>query len=229
MSTCVNTDLCQQVLTQKQLASVVQQPSELTTSLPTLSKDKAYVQSQAEVENVTPVNEKMRRQILRPPVTIKSFFKPKTFSNTASGSGIDGTEDKKKERVKDNPTSLFTRANASYTMIQKPVEDKHKCPDQGDSKICESKHDSSQNDFQVVKKQLKSPVDERVLSLRQGKRKKLSVPATSLKPKQVKMASSDSKLQVALRAEMCPVCNIEFKLGTRNEDINSHIDNCLIE
>lgn len=219
-----------------------QQAETAAESLPSSNsqqQSKPFVHSQARIEDVTPVNQKHRTQALRPPVTIKSFFKPK--SQTLGNNENLGHQHAERNGVSKNLTEkdkVFEDAEGPSCSDQSvPVNsdtNKHlkgndKDDEDGNSLTNPLSEDSS--DFQKVKKNChnndnpRAKTDHVLISQPKVLKRK------SVKPSKNKCKKPDGtkKGKFVNVQQKCPICQEPFKPGASNQDINAHIDNCVIE
>ncbi|KAL8572547.1 hypothetical protein ACOMHN_040451 [Nucella lapillus] len=287
-------------------------PSSIAASSSSSSPlDKPFLRSQAKVEDVSPVNPKLRTKALRPPVTIMSFFKPKDNTSTKpqlceqqpkleetskipsaesenlssgckaenAGSNLESgaTEEKKeakKEAKKDcieiddesdegkdtedspaakveEPTDcddsgavippteeqneeskqklemqdttgecqpLDKEQDVASTQVQKRRGRKRKCQTSAQAKAQTDENSEDDPDFSPS---VKRTARKRKCQKSEQKESKQSKSALSVKPNNTAVAEGKGK--------RCPICDMTFAAGTWNEEINAHIDNCLIE
>ncbi|XP_025103699.1 protein FORGETTER 1-like [Pomacea canaliculata] len=230
-------------LARVQAALVCKQQAETAAeSLPSSNsqqQSKPFVHSQARIEDVTPVNQKHRTQALRPPVTIKSFFKPK--SQTLGNNENLGHQHAERNGVSKNLTEkdkVFEDAERPSCSDQSvPVNsdtNKHlkghdKDDEDGNSLTNPLSEDSS--DFQKVTKNChnndnpRAKTDHVLISQSKVLKRK------SVKPSKNKCKKPDGtkKGKFVNVQQKCPICQEPFKPGASNQDINAHIDNCVIE
>ena len=253
--------------------------------------DKPFLHSQAKVEDVAPVDARLRARALRPPVTIKSFFKPKPAASAgADADDADTSEDLTKPGTGCQPQQQQPRDASSSQSSQgagkrggvdaeraeseagrdeidgitldqsdaasKPdVKEKQK--DVSDRSSSDSsrkvtvkkkegeggtqKEEESENENEVncsnktadVAKLDKADSDATsgLPAASKGRKRKSSKAPLQPKAKQAKSApsvKSGSKGQEG-QPKRCPICDKKFDAGTWNDEINAHIDNCLIE
>lgn len=163
------------------------------------------------VEPVTPVNARCRARALRPPVTLRNFFKPASVtpdtvvSNTGQSSENDPSlqeTSNQLERLVPESSSEVQAANLGDGKGKE--ENKSQAPATDSSK--------------TSRKRALNDVDNSPVS----KRKKQSNLATMF------ANVTKRKKECSNRALICPICKKEFK-DISNADLNAHIDNCLIE
>lgn len=151
------------------------------------------------VEEVTSVNQKCRARALRPPVTIKNFFKPATLH----------TNDAKED-------ACSTEVN-SCVSVDTPVEAAEKPQTSEDS--TNTKALKSVPDLSKISR--KRPLSDmpRVPVSKRTKQTNLAAMFANV---------TKRKKETGVNTQVCPICKEEFK-GISNMDLNVHIDSCLIE
>lgn len=158
------------------------------------------------VEEVTPVNPKSRSRALRPPVTLRNFFKPALSS-----------------------TDQTCREGAPATEKSSDSAERLSEPSRGDSEKSVLNEDSKLNEpnkplipvsdsSKISRKRALNDVDYSPVS----KRKKQSNLATMF------ANVTKRKKEASNKTQLCPICKEEFT-DISNADLNAHIDNCLIE
>ncbi|XP_076442125.1 uncharacterized protein LOC143281076 isoform X2 [Babylonia areolata] len=292
---------------------------------PTPTPDKPLIYSQAKVEAVTPVNPKLLAKALRPPVTIKSFFKPKQGSSSAE----DTNEELTKQEENSKPPSPENEPEGKTESVDSNsdsgvVVDQSNCieidddsDEQKDTEAMEpegvetvekeeqpkDKQKDGQKDSEEQPKDKQkdgqkdsdnsappaSPTQDKTVELEQnginekhaaeatlsengeegerasppprktrGQKRKCQMlaqakackdenseddpdftPLPKKKGRKRKGGKSEqqegrqSKAALSVKAsskeKRCPICDMKFAAGTWNEEINAHIDNCLIE
>ena len=277
---------CPQVMVHKQQMAVASQQGNPTllaqvsasssSSPPASSQDTPFLYSQAKVEDVSPVDAKLRAKALRPPLTIKSFFKPKATSSADACAGEDFAqpETSSQQRASSSEHSHGTCKRESRESHKKESadtksatsgsgEDEEVCVVLDES--CQSKPDvkeerrdvsgssasdssrketkrrkESRNRSRVnssgktadLVKVDKTDTDANFNSLTTTRERKRKSAQTSVQPKAKQARSqtvkSDNKTQEG-KQKKCPICDMQFEAGTWNDEINAHIDNCLIE
>lgn len=172
----------------------------------TLSQPDQGQVKQLIVEEVTPVNPKCRSRALRPPITIRNFFKPAL-----------------------NSTDQICREGAPATEKSSESAENLSEPSRGDSEKSALNKDSKlkepikpliplSDSSKMSRKRALNDVDYSPVS----KRKKQSNLATMFANVTKRKKESSNKTQ------LCPICKEEFQ-DISNADLNAHIDNCLIE
>ncbi|XP_062605521.1 uncharacterized protein LOC134267315 [Saccostrea cucullata] len=173
------------------------------SSLSLTQPDQGQV-TQVIIEKVTPVNQKCKARALRPPVTIKNFFKPASFSNDDTCSAKDDSGVKSCDRV-ETPTDVNKKDLSPKSDHSKAVESGLTSKSNSDSsKISRKRPFGDMGESPVTKRQKQSNLATMFANV--TKRKK----------------ETSNKLLI------CPICKQEFK-DISNVDLNAHIDNCLIE
>ncbi|KAK7104354.1 uncharacterized protein [Littorina saxatilis] len=253
-----------------------------SSSSPSSSQEKPYIYSQARVEDVTPVNAKLRAKALRPPVTIKNFFKPKAGASTDDTDGLSqswaSTQLQTASPLPKTSQKTFTKEDGRLKPAQSDLEkdgddcvvigksQESKSSKESDKDVAEScspeqsieetekenhsqrktrskKEETSEGKTEQKKETTKRAKkteasdddddDSYVPETRRGTKRKSSQMLTKAKTKQSRTAptattKSDSKGKEE-KEKRCPICDKKFDPGTWNEEINAHIDNCLIE
>lgn len=283
---------CQKVMAHKQQMAATSQAGDTTllsqlapsssSSSPSSSQEKPYIYSQARVEDVTPVNAKLRAKALRPPVTIKNFFKPKAGASTDDTDGLSqswaSTQLQTVSPLPKTSQKTFTKEDGRLKPAQSDLEkegddcvvigksQESKSSKESDKDVAEScspeqsieetekenhsqrktrskKEETSEGKTEQKKETTKRAKkteasdddddDSYVPETRRGTKRKSSQMLTKAKTKQSRTAptattKSDSKGKEE-KEKRCPICDKKFDPGTWNEEINAHIDNCLIE
>lgn len=191
------------------------------------------------IEEVTPVSSKCLAKALRPPVTIKNFFKASTNpKNEKNESNIGVSEGKKEDKTivrKEISYEAFLKAAESGegTSACSTVDIDNKNDDTKDvvTKI-EMEDNSSGSNSKTDSPCAKSPYFSTSSKKRSLDDKVSSQPCK--KPKQATLFSTLKKMKTKKEEEenkpvTCPICCKVFEKGISNTDLNSHIDNCIIE
>ena len=195
---------------QQHMADLLQQIQKVDYAVKIDLADSAEaVSSTLIVEPVAPVIPKLVVKVSTPPLTIKSFFKPRV--------GKESTESPQKSNVK---------------KVDEP------------EKVAKCASDTESSDDAVgicVKVEVKPVIPDSkplpsVSSAKKDSNKRAYAGGTSGNPpkrqKQVNIMASFAKHKVVkedLKEASCPICSKEFKAGTPNQEINKHVDNCLID
>ena len=277
---------CSQVMVHKQQMAVASQQGNPTllaqvsasssSSPPASSQDTPFLHSQAKVEDVSPVDAKLRAKALRPPLTIKSFFKPKAASSGdacasedfaqpemssqqhASSSERSHGTSKRESREASKRESADAKSATSGSgedeedcvvldeSCQSKPDVKEEQRDVSGSSVSDSsrretkRRKESKNRSRVnssgktadLVKVDKMDTDANSNSLMTTKQRKRKSAQTSVEPKAKQARSqtvkSDNKTQEG-KQKKCPICDMLFEAGTWNDEINAHIDNCLIK
>ncbi|XP_041357018.1 protein FORGETTER 1-like [Gigantopelta aegis] len=190
-----------EIVKQATLPSLSQTPSLDPTPVTEIQKTSSS--NNHTTEEVTSINDKCLTRAINPPVTIRNFFKPR--------SKVDGA-------VKTNNTQKTPVVDLldSSDRISNTLEDS--------SKNTSPSKDSSTNSAGSAKiSRKRSLVDSSVDMPR---------PLAKRSKQQCSLLNSFSKQsakEVSKKVPSCPVCAKMFNTDTSNEEINSHIDSCLIE
>lgn len=152
------------------------------------------------VEEVTPVNPKSRSRALRPPVTLRNFFKP----------ALSSTDQTCREKSSDSAERLSepSRGDSEKSVLNE--DSKLKEPNKPLIPVSDSS--------KISRKRALNDVDYSPVS----KRKKQSNLATMF------ANVTKRKKEASNKTQLCPICKEEFK-DISNADLNAHVDNCLIE
>ena len=271
---------CSQVMVHKQQMAVASQQGDPTllaqvsasssSSPPASSQDTPFLHSQAKVEDVSPVDAKLRAKALRPPLTIKSFFKPKAASSadtcaseTSSQQHASSSEHSHGTSKRESREACKKESADAKSVTSGSGEDEEDCVVLDES--CQSKPDVKEEQRDVSSSSVsdssrketkrrkesknrsrvnssgktadlvkvdKTDTDANFNSLTATKERKRKSAQTSvhLKAKQARSQTvkSDNKTQEG-KQKKCPICDMQFEAGTWNDEINAHIDNCLIE
>lgn len=209
----------------------------------------------ATLENVTPVNSKCLSKAFKPPVTIKTFFKPS--STTAQNQAV--TESSNEQVSNSNPVNHESKVPSKERHKSKEIsyEDFLKREDSSDSNENNGEPMDQIEQGQASKKVMTSkvPIVELEDSNSSGTSKSDTCESRSYfkssstkkrtldertssqpskKPKQATLFSTFKKMatkkeEEELKSVTCPICNKVFEKMISNADLNSHIDNCIIE
>lgn len=191
------------------------------------------------IEAETPINCRTLSKALNPPVTIKNFFKAKpkadsdaenkpSFSGTTSLSEIknhcefnpiiqieDSSCDGKDDCTEEKAGLPFSDEPRDLTVIKN-----------GPCQNTTRKH-TAKNSVSITSKSAKTKTSlKRSSSSLSGNVSKKSKQTSIL----TSFASKNFDGRVAATKDIkCPICATIFEQGTSNEELNKHIDNCLIE
>lgn len=208
------------------------------------------------MENVTPVNSKCLSKAFKPPVTIKTFFKPS--STTAQNQAV--TESSNEQVSNSNPVNYESKVPSKERHKSKEIsyEDFLKREDSSDSNENNGEPMDQIEQGQASKKVMTSKVpiveledsnssgtskfdtcESRSSYFKSSSTKKRTLDERtssqpSKKPKQATLFSTFKKMatkkeEEELKSVTCPICNKVFEKKISNADLNSHIDNCIIE
>ena len=187
------------------------------------------------VEPVTPVNARCRARAIRPPVTLRNFFKPASVnpdtvvSNTGqssegnAGQSSEGNTGQSSEgntgQSSEDDPSLQETSNQLERLVPESSSEVQ-AANLGDGKGKEENKSKVPATYssKTSRKRALNDVDNSPVS----KRKKQSNLATMF------ANVTNRKKECSNRALICPICKKEFK-DISNADLNAHIDNCLIE
>lgn len=203
----------------------------------------------AMIENSTPVNARLLRKALSPPVTIRNFFKPcskfnetkimKKMTTDTGNCQADtrnddktGTLTKSTEKLSNHElheSSSFKNRDTTHTDKDTTHTDDKDTTHTDDKdtthtdKNTECKRtptvsDSKPND-KCKKTTLKRAAQENLPRKDSGKRCK----------KQGSILQSFHNSTRSHESRRCPICNSPFSPTLTNQEINDHMDNCLIE
>ena len=248
----------------QQMATAAGQETTILTDLAgssSSSQDKPFIFSQAKVEDVTPVNARLRSKALRPPVTIKSFFKPKAGSSAetevsggftqsqqtvkpVTGAGMNGkTEIVEPRTVKVESAEREFKEVDEIDKNKPTVKDGSGVDEDSSCRSSTQQLEKGEGSREAENPDIDLPETQQLNEMgkdtgadpppaRKGKKRKTDQISTQAKTKQCK--SVDNVKPGADQSEQgkekrCPICNKKFSAGTWNDEINAHIDNCLIE
>lgn len=172
----------------------------------TLSQPDQGQVKQLIVEEVTPVNPKSRSRALRPPVTLRNFFKPALSSTDQTCR--EGTPATEKSSDSAERLSEPSRGDSEKSVLNE--DSKLKEPNKPLIPVSDSS--------KISRKRALNDVDYSPVS----KRKKQSNLATMF------ANVTKRKKEASNKTQLCPICKEEFK-DISNADLNAHVDNCLIE
>ena len=253
--------------------------SSSSASLSSSSQDAPFLYSHAKIEDVSPVDTKLRAKALRPPLTIKSFFKPKAGSSVNAGASEDLTQPETSSQQPSlssecsqgtcktgsaDTKDAKSESQEDEDMKSECEEDEDDCvvldesckfskPDMKEAQRDVSSRSPSDSSRKGAKKKQASENKKNVTCLSQtadlvkpdktdvdtncnlpattkGKKRKSSQMSLQPKTKQARSLTvkSENKGQEE-KQKRCPICDKKFDAGVWNEEINAHIDNCLIE
>lgn len=227
---------------------VVSELSVSRVSMTTVAMDTSVARgnNQTLIEDITPVNKKYLAKALRPPVTIKNFFKPhekvKTERDTgkeehSENNSVDRKEDLKNnaEREKGDVVVLeegctavkkemsyeeFLNAGCDTNKVKKETPVSDFIPGaSGSGSGIKAMHGGADKTLSSRKRVLES---ESCSTQPKKKAKQITLFSTF-----EKMAAKKS--EDAAKAVTCPICQTVFDKGISNSELNKHIDNCVIE
>ncbi|KAK7504954.1 hypothetical protein BaRGS_00003982 [Batillaria attramentaria] len=115
---------------------------------PSSSQDKPFIRSQAKVEAVSPVDARLLAKALRPPVTIKSFFKPCSAASVSNGKDGAGCSSAKEDcgsvaGEKDSRTKTTEKAASKVNVSASVKKEEEESPlkfglTEDSSRVCET-------------------------------------------------------------------------------------------
>ncbi|XP_064614960.1 uncharacterized protein LOC135479136 [Liolophura sinensis] len=182
-----------------------------------LTTQTAQKRSQARIEEASPVVPKCLAKALNPPVTIKTFFKaavgkPKSTEPDDSNASCVGRNimSSDENRCKKDSRRSTRRSSKDCTDPKNKVQEK----ESGSKKrSLEDAEDSGDNYCTIISSQPSS----------KKRTKQGSIFAAFAKK------TDPGKFPVIKKPLQCPICNLTFDPQVSNTELNSHIDNCLIE
>lgn len=177
-----------------------------------LTTETAKKRSQARIEETSPVLPKCLAKALNPPVTIKTFFKAAMA---------------KRESIGHEDTSVVRNVTCSENNTCE--KDSRRSMGQSSNKSGKTKNESQGSGSK--KRSLEEIEDNgdnycAVIS---------SKPSSNKRTKQGSIFAAFAKKAEPVKAPVvkkpmqCPICSLTFDPQVSNADVNSHIDNCLIE
>ena len=178
----------------------------------------------AMIENSTPVNERLLRKALSPPITIRNFFKPCAKSNetkTMKKMTTD-TGNCQADTCNDDKTCTITESTEKRSNHGQHETPSFKNGDTDKNTQCKrtpSVSDSKPNDKCKKATTLKRAAQENLPRKDSGKRCK----------KQGSILQSFQNSAHSHESKRCPICNLPLSPTLTNQEINDHMDNCLIE
>lgn len=190
---------------------------------PSIINASATSSSSITVEPVSSVIPKCFLKATTPPVTITQFFKPRSSNGPADKPDPDG---RKKQRTSDMSNMKSHFKSLSNSELQHNSEN-----DQG-----ERQDRCSEEKDEVITSQIKSTDKSESESVQMTLQIKVKRPSTSRLPatKKIKQSSimtsflKGKSTTGSGKTTNCPVCGSIFN-NISNEEVNRHIDNCLIE
>ena len=202
----------------------------------------------AVIETVATVLPKCLSKAMRPPVTIRSFFKSSTKVQKPE-------VDIKKPSLFPSKLPVETNCSGESETPEKKVAEmsyadflNHQTGAESEIKELEAKNEKGK-----INPHIKTESDEKIESnlgndkgiemnrtesLPSRSRKRTNESDLSAQPikrsKQVTLFSTFQKMSTKKvveekKAVSCPICGKEFEKGISNADLNAHIDNCIIE
>lgn len=170
----------------------------------------------ATIEDSTPVNSRLLKKALTPPITIKNFFKP-------SSKAVD-------------PESLTGKAECSSNECSLTSIDKSVHVEKDTRTSCEpgsSKKVEITSHFFVTSMPKSSNNNEKNISKNESKLKRAAESNLTRRDsaKRCKKQGNifNSFQNSNWQRRECPICKTTFSPTTNNKEINDHMDTCLIE
>ena len=172
--------------------------------------------SMATIEDSAPVNSRLLKKALSPPVTIKSFFKPSCKASDPEGSAgkAEGSSN-----------------TCSFSSIDKSVD-----VDKSAETTCESgstnkAEKTSHLSLTSTMSKLKNNGKNKSIGETKLKRAAESILTRTDSAKRCKKQGSilNSLQNLNWQRRECPICKVIFSPTATNQEINDHMDNCLIE
>lgn len=174
-------------------------------------------------EEISPVNEKCLSKAMKPPITIKNFFKRSTTDQLSDKQCVvSGTDDSPSYVVgtKDQVNEESTQSSETSDLT-KVGERTHNEVFGSEAKCSTS---SLSNSYRpVTKSASKKRKLEDVKSLQPLKKAKQMTLFSTLQKQMVKKGENE------IKSVSCPICSKIFHKGISNAELNEHIDNCIIE
>ncbi|XP_065056159.1 uncharacterized protein LOC135684506 [Rhopilema esculentum] len=173
------------------------------------------------IENASSVSEYLRSKATTPPLTLKNFFKVKKKDSVDREVGVCIHDDVKTDNCKEG-TDTIGEGSSEIEEAAKKLK-----PRNSQNPVVGKKEKTS-----VYFKRSSSSIESKTF-----KQKSLSVkrnascnllPDQSKRQKQSNLMNSFQKRKPSKSLD-CPICEIKFDVNLSNEEINKHIDGCLIE
>ncbi|KAK3607117.1 hypothetical protein CHS0354_014268 [Potamilus streckersoni] len=211
------------------------------------------------IEEVASVNQKCKARAMRPPVTIKNFFRPSVHDKSSNSMSLEDLECP----VRNSQETPIKELNYEV-FISQTAEDTNRDTDEVEGNLrsdnmpkpCTETTDTfsieKKNDSEDCKSLLMSAIDKKNLTTspvscnkdllsknpKSSHFKKRTINSTSSQPtkkqKQVSLMSAFAKAttkkeELEHQVLSCPICGQLFEKGISNADVNFHIDNCIID
>lgn len=229
---------------------VVSESSVSGVTMTTVAMDTSVARgnNQTLIEDITPVNKKSLAKALRPPVTIKNFFKPheKAETETATGkeelsenNSFDRKEDLKDSAKGEKATKDVVVLGEGCTVVKKEMSYEEFLNAGCDTSNV--KQETQGSDFVPGAsgsgssiKAMRGRADKTLSSKKRVLESESCSTQPKKKAKQITLFSTFEKMAAkksedAAKAVTCPVCQTVFDKGISNSELNKHIDNCIIE
>lgn len=146
-----------------------------------------------------PIDEKCKERALKPPVTILSFFKPRS---SIQMNGIDEDNSLKSSAIVEENNEIRKNPAIERTTVKKPSAPKPFKRPPGNSRVT--------NKSKLAKGNVNGSKFER-----------------HKKNKTIVLDDGDDDVTIVREVSRCPICNQMLPLSFFQDDINKHIDNCL--
>lgn len=175
--------------------------------------------SMATIEDSTPVNSRLLKKALSPPITIKSFFKPSCKASDPEGSAgkAEGSSN----------TCSFSLVDKSVDVDQLDKSAETTCESGSINKAETTSHLSMTSTMSKLRNNGKNKS--------KGETKlKRAAESILTRPDSVKRCKKQGNILNSLQnsnwqRRECPICKTIFSPTANNQEINDHMDNCLIE
>jgi hypothetical protein len=169
----------------------------------------------ATIEDSTPVNNRLLKKALSPPITIKNFFKP---SSKAS-----------------DPCVLEAKAECSSDSTTPSLNDKPVFVEEDTQTSCESESTkNTKTTSQYFVKSMSKSNDKGNNSAKSGTKLKRTAESSLTRKDSAKRCKKQGNILSSLQnsnrqRKECPICQVTFSATANNKEINDHMDSCLIE
>jgi hypothetical protein len=163
----------------------------------------------ATIEDSTPVNGRLLKKAMSPPITIKNFFKP---ASKASEPEI------RTERAE------CSGKTSSLISNEKSVVEDYRNSDEFNP--------NTTSQYFGTNKATSSGKDKK--NLKGGSKLKRAAESSLTRKDSAKRCKKQGNILSSLQSsnrqrKECPICNITFSPTANNKEINDHMDGCLIE
>lgn len=169
----------------------------------------------ATIEDSTPVNSRLLKKALSPPITIKNFFKP---SSKAS-----------------DPEIFTAKAECSSDNTSLSSNDKSVLDEEDTRTSCESESTKNiKKGSQFFVTSMSKSSDKGKLSAKGETKLKRAAESSLTRKDSAKRCKKQGNILSSLQnsnqqRRECPICKITFSATANNKEINDHMDSCLIE